>query len=190
MKIGALGVAPILFLAALSAFLLSRGARDTTQESDAIIVFGAKVNASGQASPMLRARTRQAFELWKLQIAPKIVCTGGVGEFAPAESAASAALLKRWGVPETAILVEENSTSTRENALEAAKLLPRGARVVAVSQPFHLWRCARELENVGFSVAQSPETESWNALRADQKLFLLLRECAVVCRDGWRFLGE
>lgn len=174
---------PLIFGAALGGILVSWGKRDRVQKADAILIFGAYVNKHNQASPMLRARTYRAFELWQRGWAPVIVCTGGLGDFAPAEAAVEAALLRKWGVPEKAILREETSTSTRENASNAAALLPRGAKVIAVSQPFHLWRCRRDCAKFGLIAFTSPETQGWNALPFERQAFFALREAALVTRD-------
>lgn len=151
--------------------------------SSAIIIFGAKVRSGGVASPLLRARTYHAFELWKQGLAPKIVCTGAVGDFAPAESVVQTQLLRGWGVPASAIMREEKSTSTRENALFAAQLLPRGARVIAVSDSFHLFRCRRDLARVGLLASTSPELPGWDALPFQSRVFYCAREAALVLRD-------
>ncbi len=176
-------VALPLYVAVLGAILVRFGSQDRAQNADAIIVFGARVQAGGNASPILRARTRHAYELWKRGLAPKIVCTGGVGTYLPAEAIASRSLLLGWGVPSAAILVDDKSVSTRENARNAAALLPRGSRVIAVSEAFHLWRCRRECAKFSLIAFTSPETGGWNALRWQSRCFYTVREVFAVTRD-------
>ena len=176
-------VAVPLYLAVSGAILVRYGAQERAQKAEAIIIFGARVEASGQASPILRARTRHAFELWKQGFAPRIVCTGGVGDFPPAEALVSKQLLQSWGVPASAILVDDKSVSTRQNARNAAALLPRGARVIAVSEAFHLWRCRRDCAKFALIVFTSPDTAGWNALRWQSRCFYATREAIVVTRD-------
>ncbi len=159
------------------------GRVERARPSDAILIFGAKVQPDGKPSWLLRSRTRHAFELWKRGLAPRIVCTGGIGTFAPAEAVVQSDLLEGWGVPAGAILRDERSTSTRENALFAARLLPRGARVVAVSDPFHLWRCRRDCTLAGLLASTSPALQGWDALPSWSRLFLDVREAALVARD-------
>ena len=174
---------PLVGLLGFGAWLERWGHVDRATPASAIIIFGAKVRADGSASSLLRARTRHAFELWKRGLAPKIVCTGGVGDFAPAESVVQTRLLTGWGVPASAIVREEKSTSTRENALFASQLLPRGAKVIAVSDPFHLFRCRRDLARVGLSASTSPEVAGWDALPIQSRVFYCAREAALVLRD-------
>lgn len=183
MVIALLILAPPLYFGAMGTFLLVWGNQNRARKADAIIVFGAHVQRNGLPSAILRARTRHAFELWKLGLAPKIVCTGGIGTWPPAEARVQKRLLQSWGVPDAAILVDADSKTTRENARNAAALLPRGARVIAVSEAFHLWRCRRDGAKLGLQVFTSPETLGWNTLERRKRLFYLAREVVAVSRD-------
>ena len=177
-----LSLAPLYF-AVTGTCLVRWGAHDRAQSADAIIVFGARVQRNGLPSQILSARTRHAFELWQRGLAPRIVCTGGVGLWPPAEALVQKRLLQGWGVPASAILVDATSKTTRENARNAAALLPRGARVIAVSESFHLWRCAREGAKLGLQVLPSPEVSGWNALERRTRLMFITREVFAVSRD-------
>ena len=174
---------PLVVVLGFGAWLERWGRAQTLQPASAIIIFGAKVRKGGVASPLLRARTFHAFELWKRGLAPKIVCPGGVGDFAPAESLVQTRLLRGWGVPASAIVREEKSTSTRENAIFASGLLPRGAKVIAVSDPFHLFRCRRDLTRAGLNASTSPSVAGFDALPVQSRIFYCVREAALVLRD-------
>ncbi len=178
-----LGALPLLALYGLGAWIERWGRVERATPAAAIVVFGARVQPGGAPSTLLYFRSRHAFELWKRGFAPKIVCTGGVGDNPPAESIVETALLERWGVPASAILREERSTSTRENAQFAAALLPHGAHVIAVSDPFHLLRCRRDLERVGLVATTSPALAGWDALPPQTRLFYCLREAISTVRD-------
>ena len=176
-------VAPLLYLSALGFWLQSWGSRDRAQKADAILIFGTGVKADGSASLTLRARTRHAYDLWKRGLAPLIVCTGGRGTYPPAESVAQQKLLVGWGVPATAIRKEEQSTSTWENVRYGAPLLPPNSTVIAVSDPYHLWRCQRNCAQFGLTATTSPATAAWTQLRPRRRVFFCLREAALVTRD-------
>jgi len=109
---------------------------------DAIIVTGCKVERDGTASPALRRRTLKAVELWRSGLAPVIVLTGGVGRFEPSEARAAADVAMEAGVPESALLLEELSTSTEENALFASRLID-SRRVIVVTDTYHVFRTER-----------------------------------------------
>lgn len=118
------------------------------QRYDAIIVPGCSVWAGGRPSRALSRRVRHAVELWQDDRAPMIVLTGGVGTHPPAEAVVAARLAQSLGVPAHALLLEDRSTSTRDNAAMAAALIHEGAaiarwRVVVVSDAYHAWRCGR-----------------------------------------------
>lgn len=179
----ALTLVPLVGLAGLGLWLIRYGSVDRAQKADAIIVFGARVWPGGEPSPVLRARTRRAFELWQRGLAPKIVCTGGVGTYPPAESEVSAHLLRSWGVPAPDILTETQSTSTQENVMYARELLqPDERKVLAVSDPFHLWRCRQECKMVGLDAYPSPSLDGWNALSPRSKAYYGMREAVIVVR--------
>jgi len=177
-------IVPLVALVVAGDSLERWGRVERARHADAILIFGASVRPDGQPSALLRSRTRHAFELWRKGLAPRIVCTGGVGTFPPAESVVQSQLLESWGVPARAILRDERSTSTRENTLFAAKLLPPGANVIAVSDPFHLWRCRRDCAVAGLRASTSPALEGWDALPSWSRFSLRLREAALVTRDS------
>jgi uncharacterized SAM-binding protein YcdF (DUF218 family) len=80
--------------------------------------------------------------LWVEGRAPRIVLTGGTAPGTPHSEARAAALrCVAQGVPHAALVLEERSTSTRENAAFAAELV-RG-EVLVVSDAAHAFRCRR-----------------------------------------------
>jgi uncharacterized SAM-binding protein YcdF (DUF218 family) len=101
----------------------------TVGRADVIVILGAAVWPGGQPSLVLRDRTLRAAELYHLGIAPKIICTGGVGTYPPAEAEVEKQLLLQAGVPENAIILETASTSTREQA--------RAIKTMGDQQGFH-----------------------------------------------------
>lgn len=129
----------------LSALALDRyGHRpEPTGEWDAIVVAGCRVLPDGQPSLALKRRTRSAVAAWKTGVAPRIVFTGGVGTYPPSEGRAAADYALGLGLPADAIVVEDRSTSTEENARLAAELLPKGARVMIVTDTYHVFRAER-----------------------------------------------
>ena len=155
-------VLPLLGLLWLAHKIDAFGHRDSVRKSDAIIVLGTRVLESGQASITLRERVLHAVALQKRGLAPFIITTGGIGDHAPAEGEVAAQLAMRRGVPESQIVIENRSTSTRENLEFAAQICrERGwKRVIIVSQPFHLWRAARYARQFGLQVTVSGVPDS------------------------------
>lgn len=109
---------------------------------DVIIVAGCRVQPSGQPSDALARRAERAVALWREGLAPEVIFTGGVGAGGVSEAAAAAQHAESLGLPRAAIRLEDQSRSTEENA-RYASLLAQGARVIVVSDAYHVWRAER-----------------------------------------------
>lgn len=129
---------------AAAAWLDRRGQRPAPGETfDAIVVLGCRVREDGRASPSLARRTQLAAELYAQGRAPRVVLTGGVGTYPPSEAAAAAVVAQEAGVPLDALVLEDRSTSTEENAREAATQIGADARVLLVTDAYHVFRAER-----------------------------------------------
>ncbi len=109
---------------------------------DAIIVAGCKVMPDGSPSTALARRVRVAVRLFEKGRAPLLVMTGGVGEHGPSEAAVSARLAHGLGVPKAALVIEDRSTTTEENAKFSAEMV-QAKRIIVVSDAYHILRCER-----------------------------------------------
>lgn len=109
---------------------------------DAIVVAGCRVYPNGRPSPALAWRIRKAVALYEAGVAPRIVFTGGLGTYPPTEAEASATFAAKIGVPRSAMVLEDRSTSTEENAANAAKSID-ARRIVVVTDAYHVFRARR-----------------------------------------------
>lgn len=108
---------------------------------DAIVVLGCPVAPDGGPSPALVRRAALAARLFHLGHAPRVVTTGGSTRArSPAEAVALARLLHELGVPRGAVVVEDRSRTTEENARFARRLLPDAERVLIATDAFHVPR--------------------------------------------------
>lgn len=125
------------------------------EPADAIVVLGAALHANGP-SPTLRLRTLYAAELYRRGLAPRIVCSGAVGDTG-SEPVGMAALLREQGVPEDAIVLDEDGVTTRATITNLAKL-GGGAwrKVLAVSSTFHVYRIVEEAGRQGITALAAP----------------------------------
>jgi uncharacterized SAM-binding protein YcdF (DUF218 family) len=137
---------------------------------DAIVVAGATVWRGGRPSKALTRRTLAGVELWKQGYAPRLVLTGGVGAHGPAEGVVAARIAREQGVPESALIVEDRSHSTEENARFARELLG-ASRVLVVTDAYHVLRSEliyrrhfEEAALVGLPIGKTPALAS-GALR-------------------------
>ena len=126
--------------------------------AEAIIVLGA-AQYDGTPSPVLAGRLAHALDLYQAGVAPVMVVTGGkqTGDRFT-EAAASFTYLRRHGVPEAAILREEQGANTWEQLAAATRLLRnRGLHsAVLVSDDYHALRLERIAREIGLQAQVSP----------------------------------
>ena len=133
---------------------------DTRGESNAdptdyVVIFGAKIYGSSP-SPMLSGRIYAAAQyLTRHPDAVAIACGG----FSDGETYSEAQVIRSglvgWGIDETRIILEENSTDSSESAQNAAAIIlaqneGHEKTVTVVTSDYHLYRCKRLFERLGF----------------------------------------
>jgi uncharacterized SAM-binding protein YcdF (DUF218 family) len=138
------------------------GDRRGLPHADAIVVLGA-AHYAGRPSPVLRARLDHALALWRLGVAPVVIVTGGmaVGD-TTSEAMVGRRYLRQLGVPERALLTEENGLTTSQSLHAVAAMsdtLP-GRTIVVVSDPFHMLRLTILARRLGMQPLTSPTRTS------------------------------
>lgn len=145
-------------------------------QADAIVVLGGAIGAPSAQRPFadLHApadRIWHAARLWRAGKAPLLLLSGGAGHSPGAvpEAQAMQLFLRDLGVPDAAMVLEEHSGNTRQNALMSAALLqnrlgleqPQGAtpqaptrraRVLLVTSALHMARARLHFEAAGLQV--------------------------------------
>jgi uncharacterized SAM-binding protein YcdF (DUF218 family) len=103
---------------------------------DLIVVPGCRVLEGGLPSGHLCRRVETAVELWRQGCAPLVLFSGG-GE--PSEASVAARHATLLGLDLSAVVLEERSRTTSENAqLSAARV--KAQRVLLVTDSYHLVR--------------------------------------------------
>jgi len=152
----------VVYLAVTFVQVWMAARRDGARPSQAIIVLGA-AQYNGRPSPVLAARLDHAIDLYRQDIAPVIVVTGGrqPGD-QYTEAGASADYLHEHGVEERAILRETTGRTSWESLEAAARFLKRRdiIRVVLVSDPYHSKRISAIAHDVGLDAVTSPTRTS------------------------------
>ena len=136
--------------------------RDEARPAQAIVVLGAAQYA-GKPSPVLRARLDHALDLWTRHLASLLILTGGTGSGdTTSEAAVGRKYAKRHGVPDSAILVENEGRTTSESMRAVAGMLEvRGLQsALLVSDPFHMLRLRILARRFGFTPYTSPTRTS------------------------------
>jgi uncharacterized SAM-binding protein YcdF (DUF218 family) len=136
--------------------------RDEAQPAQAIVVLGAAQYA-GKPSPVLRARLDHALDLWNRHLASLLILTGGTGSGdTTSEAAVGRTYARKRGVPDSAILVENEGRTTSESMRAVAGMLEvRGLQTaLLVSDPFHMLRLRILARRFGFTPYTSPTQTS------------------------------
>ncbi len=130
--------------------------------ASAALVLGAAV-LGDEPSPVLVERLRHAEELYRAGDVGKIVVTGGLSpEDDLSEAVASRNWLEAAGVPESDIVLEDQSRTTFENFELAKPLLERAGieDVLIVSDPLHMRRAKLIADRTGIAADTSPTRTS------------------------------
>jgi uncharacterized SAM-binding protein YcdF (DUF218 family) len=158
----------IVVLAAFGLWVLSAASvllwssRDEARPAQAIVVLGAAQYA-GRPSPVLKARLDHALNLWNRHLANLLILTGGTGTGdITSEAAVGRNYARKHGVPDSAILVENEGRTTSESMRAVAGMLEvRGLQsALLVSDPFHMLRLRILARRFGFTPYTSPTQTS------------------------------
>ncbi len=140
-----------------------------------------RMNFSSRANRFLNA-----YELYRTGKVKKLLLTGGSGDLLqeqPGEAGLMKDFLMRLGVPETDIIMENDSRNTWENALFSKKMLDErhpGASCLLITSAWHMRRSIGCFEKAGveftpFSVDFLSEKDRWapeNSIIPDRNGFL------------------
>lgn len=149
-----------------------------TDKADVAIVLGAAVNAD-KPSPVFKERINHAINLYQEGNIQKIIFTGGLGEGEiDAESIVAKKYAMTLGVPETDILTEIESHTTRDNLLQAQKLLITTGltSVLIVSDPLHSKRAMLIAKDIGLVEAKSSASPTSLYKSLKTRIPFLIRE--------------
>jgi uncharacterized SAM-binding protein YcdF (DUF218 family) len=140
----------------------------SAQQFDAIVVLGGGIQAKGTLRPSDQltyfsiVRTMCGADLYARGLAPRLVLSGGDASVfgqGPKEAREMKRLAMRLGVPEQAILLEEGSRTTYENATGTRKLLG-DASILLTTSAYHMPRAQALFRKQGFAVTAYPCTYS------------------------------
>ena len=143
----------------LSVIIVAYGESEGTESADVIIVLGAGLRRDGQPGPAIRRRATHAAILYEQGYANQVICTGGypMQFITRSEADACREVLMERGVPFEAIVLEEQSRSTEENAVYTKAIMDeRGWQTaIVVSDPYHMLRSELIFSQVGMTINTS-----------------------------------
>ena len=146
------------------------GGRRTVPHPDVVVVHGAGL-INGKVGPLLGSRIQGGIEAWRDEDAlrpgaPLLVMSGGQGPDEPvSEARAMADYAIARDIPAERILLEDRSTTTRQNIAYTRDLLAeRGMadpQVLLVTSSFHAVRTAILASDMGVPWAVAPARTAW-----------------------------
>ncbi len=152
--IAALAIAFVIISAVVSALMI-KAANDKPTDPAAIIVLGCRVHGENP-SPMLMQRISAACRYLEEYPEAVVVASGGKGED---ELISEAECIKRQlekrGISSERIIIEDNSTNTRENMAFSKALLEEKdilGEIAIVSNEYHLLRAKTIAKKQGLDV--------------------------------------
>ncbi len=157
----------------------------TFEPATAIVCLAAGLRADGTLGTYTKARAELCIAAYHAGLAPVIAFSGGNTTHDAAATARQMADLARdMRVPERAIVVEDRSQSTLQNAIFTLPKLPATQDLILVTDTFHLpraaasfyWAGARDLQLLAVQPEQLPRR-------------LLIAEVAKIWINGARALA-
>ena len=148
--------------------------------ADAIVVLGCRMPEDGRPGGALERRVAHAVELWRRGEAPLLLLSGGGGR-QRSEADTMRGLALAAGVSAGALLLEERSRNTVENAVFSAALLceKERRRVIVVSEAYHLLRARILFKAAGLEIVAT----SAPPVRLRRDFLMYLRESVALPRS-------
>ena len=152
----------ILFYLRACIGVLRQAGVDERRPVDAIVVFGA-AEYDGRPSPVLRARLDHGLDLFRQDMAPFVITTGGSGRDPHfSEGGVGHDYLAARGVPDGALIAETQGGDTDQSAQRVGVIMrANGLRTcLAVSDAYHLFRVKKLMANQGVECYGSARNNS------------------------------
>lgn len=160
--------------------IYNQGKEATPKKADVILLLGCKVREEGVPSLLLEYRLEKALALYNEGYAGHIIVSGGQGDNEPMSEAQA---MKNWleaeGVPNSVIIMEDQSTSTYENLKNSKPIMEREGfkTAIIVSNDFHIYRAlqmAKEFE-IKASAAPAPTLDYLKSYYYSRELLSVLK---------------
>jgi uncharacterized SAM-binding protein YcdF (DUF218 family) len=186
-----LGGALILYVVFQFFDLRAQNSLTNVAHADCLVVLGAAVWPGGQPSPVLRDRLAHAAELYHQGVAGKVICSGGVGKYPPAEAEVGRQFLMKAGVAAQDIIMEADSSSTAEQAVRIKEICDReGFQSIAlVTSFYHEKRATYLFRAAGFTNIEDARCVHERFQDIDYWLAREALALAIVCYWWWGAIG-
>ncbi len=151
---GTLLAAGLLFSVVTTGVIVRAARRSVPEDLEYLVVLGAQVKGD-EPSRSLRMRLDKALETAQANGSATLILSGGQGS---GENITEAECMRRYlverGIPESRLVMEERSTSTRENLEFSDELTGcAGKKTGVLSNSFHIARALMIAKDVGYRQA-------------------------------------
>lgn len=186
--VASIGVTLIVYVAYKFFEQRSQNYLTNVAQTDCLVILGAAVWPGGQPSPVLRDRVARAAQLYHDGVARKVICSGGVGKYPPAEAEVEKQFLIKAGVAETDIIMEANSASTAEQAVLIKEICDREGfdSIALVTSFYHEQRATHMFRGAGF---EQIEDARCTHERFQDLNYLVGREALALALINWYWWG-
>ncbi len=112
-------------------------------QADAIVILGGGVEKDGRPTSSTLERTLYGVSLYHQGLAPTIILSTGLAKYFN-EARLMSEIARAEGVPEQALILEEDSRNTHENLEQVQRILDAHdwETAIVVSSPYHMRRVA------------------------------------------------
>ena len=145
----------LIELIMMAAVAITARTMDAPKSADCMIVLGGGLDReTGEPLPTLAYRLDRAIELFGEGYAPVIIVSGGQGaDEVISEAEAMRNYLIQRGIPESVIIREAQSTTTRENMAFSKAIMDENGyeSALIVTSDYHLWRAMQLADRAGIS---------------------------------------
>lgn len=147
--------------------MLFVGLHSSSKTADAILIFGNKVEETGDPSPRLQSRLDEGLRLYQEGQSEMIIVSGGFGKEGFDEAAVMKNYLTEKGVPPENIIEDpegNNTHATAKNLKQIAKEQNINS-IIVVTQYYHMLRAKLALSGFGFQMLDSSYAKMFPELR-------------------------
>ena len=151
-KAGIILLAMVIIVVIAAGCITWSGMNDRIGQADVALVLGNKVHPDGTPSDRLKGRLDRAVELFNDGHFSWIIVSGGTGKEGIPEGTAMKEYLINSGIPESAIIVDDDGNDTKSSAAHTAEIMKREDMhsVFIISQFYHIPRSKLAMSKYGF----------------------------------------
>lgn len=143
------------------------------------IVLGAAL-WDNQPSPALKERLQLALQLMKQKKIDYLILSGAHGKATISEAEAMAKYLMDRGIPRDRLILEDQSTNTRENIQNSAKLIQKHAfqEVYIITHDYHMYRAINYAKKAKINAAPAPvhSTVLWAPFHKTRECLAIIKQ--------------